>query len=160
MIELLVAVLVMGIGVLGLSGLQLMSLKNSRTSVSRGEAVVLAYDIVDRMRANRGATYTGLAMGAAPPAATNCLASNCSAAQMATFDQAVWKCALGNFNTDNTCVTLRAAGALPAAQTEPGLPSGDGAITVDPATSVVAVSVRWQEPNNSNPVTIAVQTKI
>jgi type IV pilus assembly protein PilV len=160
MIELLVAVLVMGIGVLGLSGLQLVSLQNGRTSVSRGAAVVLAYDIVDRMRANRGAAYGGLAIGASPPAATNCLANNCTDTQMAAFDQAVWKCALGAYNADNTCVTLRAAGVLPAVQAEPGLPSGDGSITVNGVTNVVAVSVRWQEPNTSSPVTVAVQTRI
>ena len=54
MIELLVAVLVMGIGVLGITGLQMVSLQNNRGALVRAEAVQLAYDILDRIRANPG----------------------------------------------------------------------------------------------------------
>jgi len=52
MIELLVAVLVMGIGVLGITGLQMVSLQNNRGALLRSEAVMLAYDMLDRIRAN------------------------------------------------------------------------------------------------------------
>ena len=60
MIELLVAVLVMGIGVLGITGLQMVSLQNNRGALTRADAVQLAYDMLDRMRANPGAAYAGL----------------------------------------------------------------------------------------------------
>ena len=45
MIELLVAVLVMGIGVLGVSALQLVSLQNNRSALVQSEAVQYAYDV-------------------------------------------------------------------------------------------------------------------
>ena len=52
MMELLVAVLVMGIGVLGVTGLQLVSLQNNQGSLVRAEAVQLAYGMLDRIRVN------------------------------------------------------------------------------------------------------------
>ena len=51
MIELLVAVLVMGIGVLGITALQMVSLQNNRGALMRSEATLRTYDVMDRIRA-------------------------------------------------------------------------------------------------------------
>jgi len=152
MIELLVAVLVMGVGVLGVTALQMMSLQNNRSALVRAEAVQLAYDMMDRIRANPegavpGQAYDGVDIGDAPPAAADCVANNCTQAQMILFDQAVWKCSLGGFDADATCTGFRAGGVLPAANAQPGLPNGDGSVTVD-AAGLVTIVVQWQEPNN------------
>ena len=88
MIELLVAVLVMGIGVLGITALQMVSLQNNRGALMRGEASLRTYDVMDRIRANPSGNYGGVAFGDAPPAANDCMANNCTAAQMTAFDQA------------------------------------------------------------------------
>src|SRR5262245_31223457 len=159
MIELLVAVLVMGIGVLGITGLQLVSLQNNRGALFRGEAVQFAYDIMDRIRANPGGTYNGVAFTTAPAAPTNRIANNCSEADMAVFDRAVWKCSLGNFNANATCIALRNALVLPPVDKQPGLPNGDGAMAVDGATQIVTVSVRWLEPNATQATTITIQSQ-
>lgn len=53
LIEVLVALLVLSIGLLGVAGLQLTSLRNNRSAHLRSQAQVMAYDITDRMRANR-----------------------------------------------------------------------------------------------------------
>jgi type IV pilus modification protein PilV len=163
MIELLVAVLVMGIGVLGITGLQMVSLQNNRGALVRAEAVQLAYDIIDRIRANPSVNYGGLALGAAPPAATNCFTNVCTEAQMAAFDQAAWKCALGNFNTNAICTGLRDGTVLPLATAQPGLPSGDGSIVTTavvpatvPPTFIVTVTVQWQEPNQPNVTSLSI----
>ena len=158
MIELLVAVLVMGIGVLGITGLQVLSLQNNRAALLRGEAVHLAYDILDRARANSSADYGGLALEDAPPASPNCMDQNCTPAEMAAFDQRLWKCALGGFNDNALCDEARDWGALPPANQQPGLPDGDGAIAVD--GDVVTVTVRWQEPNAAQLQTVSVETQI
>ena len=157
MIELLVAVLVVGIGVLGATGLQMVSLQHNRGAVLRSEAVQLAYDIMDRIRANPNGNYSGLNLGSPPPVAPNCLAGVCTEAQMAAFDQASWKCLLGNFNTDAVCTGLRAAGVL--APNQPGLPSGDGSIAVNAATRLVTVTVSWQEQNTPSPTTISFESR-
>jgi type IV pilus modification protein PilV len=151
MIELLVAVLVLAIGVLGVTALQMVSLQNNRGALFRAEAVQLAYDMMDRVRANPvgavpGQAYSGLGLTAAPPASSDCVANNCSQAQMVLFDQAIWKCSLGSFNADASCVAFRAAGVLPPEANQPGLPNGDGSIAVNGA-GVVTVSVTWQEPD-------------
>ncbi len=155
MIELLVAVLVMGIGVLGITGLQVASMQNNREALLRGEAAQMAYSILDRIRANRiggaaivGLAYDGLAIGDAPPNANDCQAGNCSQAQMVAFDLAVWKCSLGSFDTDAGCVALRAANVLPPTNQQPGLPQGDGSVAVNGATGVVTVTVQWMGSNN------------
>ena len=160
MIELLVAVLVMGIGVLGITALQMVSLQNNRGALMRSEATLRTYDVMDRIRANPSGNYGGVGFGDAPPAANDCMANNCSAAQMTAFDQATWKCSLGIHNADATCIALRASGALPAIAAQPGLPSGDGSITVNGATGMVTVSVRWQEPNVAALTVISIDTQI
>lgn len=53
LLEVLVAILVMSIGLLGLAGLMASSLKNSHSAYHRTQATWLAYDALDRMRANR-----------------------------------------------------------------------------------------------------------
>jgi type IV pilus modification protein PilV len=149
MIELLVAVLVMGVGVLGIAALQMVSLQNNRGALVRAEAVSLAYDMMDRIRANpgdapRGDAYDGLELEEQPPAASNCLTGECTEAQMVAFDQALWKCQLGSFNGIAACVNWRTAGAIPAIADQPGLPNGDGSVEVED-TGVVRVRVEWSD---------------
>ncbi len=160
MIELLVAVLVMGIGVLGITALQMVSLQNNRGALMRSEATLRTYDVMDRIRANPSGNYGGVAFGDDPPAANDCMANNCSVAQMTAFDQATWKCSLGVHNAHASCIALRASGALPTLVAQPGLPSGDGSITVNGATGIVSVSVRWQEPNVVALTVISIDTQI
>lgn len=59
LIEVLVSVLILAIGLLGLAGLQLTSLKFNTDAYIRTQSTLLAYDIVDRMRLNRAAVGTG-----------------------------------------------------------------------------------------------------
>ncbi len=59
LIEVLVAILVMSVGLLGVAALQLTSLRANHSSSLRSQATLLAYDIVDRMRANQTAATAG-----------------------------------------------------------------------------------------------------
>ncbi|MBV1907634.1 MAG: type IV pilus modification protein PilV [Pseudomonadales bacterium] len=167
MIELLVAVLIMGVGVLGITGLQVVSLQNNGSALLRGQAVQLSYEILDRIRANPlvavgavpGVAYGGIALTDVPAAPTNCQAVNCSEAQMVVFDIAVWKCSLGNFNTNGVCTNLRAAGVLPSIANLPGLPQGDGSIAVSVA-GVITVTVQWQEANQPNVSVVSIDSQV
>ena len=149
MMEMLVAVLVMGVGVLGVTGLQLVSLQNNQAALMRAEAVQFAYDILDRIRVNPGATttpgeaYDGVALNDDPPNAANCLDNTCTAAQMRNFDIALWKCSLGSFNGEQICEDIRGWDALPPEAEQPGLPNGDGSIVVNTATNVITVTIQW-----------------
>lgn len=59
LIEVLVAVVLLSIGLLGLAALQTVSLKRSTTSALRTEAIGQSYDLLDRMRANRAQAIVG-----------------------------------------------------------------------------------------------------
>ena len=50
LLEVLIAVLVMGIGLLGIAALQATALRNAQSSMERSQAVVQAYAILDSMR--------------------------------------------------------------------------------------------------------------
>jgi type IV pilus assembly protein PilV len=73
LVEALVALLVLTIGLLGVAALQLSSLRSNHSSSLRSQATLLAYDIVDRMRANQSAANSGaydIALGTTPTGGT------------------------------------------------------------------------------------------
>ena len=122
LLEILVAMLVLAIGLLGLAGLMTSSMRNNLSATHRTQATWMAYDIVDRMRANRTSAVTGgyvTAMGTAPA---------CSAAPPAATlpvrdqDIAAWKSQLA-------CA----------------LPAGNGSIAVDTATRVATILIQWDD---------------
>lgn len=53
LLEVLIAILVLAIGLLGLAGLQVAGLRADHSAFHRSQAVMLAYDILDLLRANR-----------------------------------------------------------------------------------------------------------
>lgn len=59
LIEVLVAVVILAIGLLGLAALQNSGLQGSQEAYLRSQATLLASDITDRMRANRAAALNG-----------------------------------------------------------------------------------------------------
>lgn len=70
LIEVLVTILIIGIGLLGLAGMQTVSMQYNHGSYQRTHANNMAYDIADRMRANRQAARNGdynIALDAEPP---------------------------------------------------------------------------------------------
>lgn len=93
LIESLVALVVLALGVLGLIGFQLQTLRDTRDSVGRSRAIVNVQDIAERMRINPNATaadYTSN-FGAVAAPNLNCLIAACSVTQLAAFDIWRWK---------------------------------------------------------------------
>lgn len=80
-IEVLVALIVLAIGLLGLAALQAQGLRFNHDAFVRTQATHLAYDVVDRMRVNRTnlAAYTAVDTGGAcdPLIATPAMDLNC-----------------------------------------------------------------------------------
>lgn len=52
LIEVLIAVLILGIGLLGVAGMQMVALRNAQSSLERTQAVVQSYAVLDALRAN------------------------------------------------------------------------------------------------------------
>lgn len=79
MIEILVAVLVLSVGLLGVASLQAVGLKNNTSAYLRTQANMLAADVLDRMRANRTVAVGGgynIAIGAAAPSGSGITATD------------------------------------------------------------------------------------
>lgn len=122
MVELMVAVLVLAIGLLGLAGLQVWGLSNNHNAYLRTQATLLAQDIIERIRSNTGVDYSG-----ADASEDNCVSNACSSAQMAGYDIAKW--------LEATALQL---------------PGGNG--TIDKTGEVYNITISWTEqesdPNN------------
>ncbi|MGH1542793.1 MAG: type IV pilus modification protein PilV [Arenicella sp.] len=99
LIEVLITVFVLGVGLLGIAGLQATSLKLSHDSHLRSQASILAYDIIDKMRVNPNPVtpYSGSFTGL-NNASTACLnnVNTCNAEQLRNFDLQNWQNRLNN----------------------------------------------------------------
>lgn len=78
LVEILVAVLVFSIGLLGVAMLQAKSLSTNNSAMARSMATMYSYSIIDAMRidANRLASYTGTVKGGSCPTKSSTLAEN------------------------------------------------------------------------------------
>jgi type IV pilus assembly protein PilV len=126
LIEVLIAMLVLAVGLLGLAGLQATSLSNAQSAYNRSQSTQLAYLLADNMRANVAgvAAYTGSAAQIA-----NCLTTvGCTPAQMAQNDLYQW----------NLAVTT-------------ALPGGVGgiAVAVVGGANVYTITISWTDKNNN-----------
>ena len=145
LVESLVALVVLSVGMLGIAGLMLTGISSNRSALYRTQAVNLASDMAERIRANANAriAYDSLAYDGAPdlqdcaPTA-NDAGSNCTVAQLAEDDLARW------------IVSIRTA--LPAFRGEPA--QGDVQVIAagfagQPDT--YRINVSWQEPREQTP---------
>ena len=93
LIEVLVALVVMTVGMLGVAVLYVEGLRLNRTSLYRTTAVALAADMAERIRTNQDAAYAGTG----PGADGNCDIANCTADQLADEDWWHWRRALNAY---------------------------------------------------------------
>ena len=109
LLEVLIAIAVTSVGLFGLAGMQAAGLQNNHSAYHRSQATVLAYDIADRMRANRSSisNYLTSYMTLAEASATlGCKStSGCTTTQMATNDLFDW-------NADLTTALPGAVGTI------------------------------------------------
>lgn len=91
MMEVLVTILVLAIGLLGLAGLQLASLKQNNQALQRSVATLDAYDLTDRIRANPIGVDFGWYNSPTATAVAACgTTSGCTPQQMAQNDFYSW----------------------------------------------------------------------
>lgn len=93
LIEILIAILVLSIGLLGLAGLQFAALRSTTQSYERTQAAAFAGELADRMRANRVAAGEGrfnLAPFQIPESDADCESADCSFDLAAEFELSQW----------------------------------------------------------------------
>jgi len=89
LLEVLITILILSVGLLGMASLQLNAMKFNQMAAVRSHATVLAYDIADRMRANRTVAKSGGYVIAIDAAA--------SGTSIAQTDLADWKSSLDRY---------------------------------------------------------------
>ncbi len=134
LIEAMVALIVFAIGMIGIARMLLMSHQSNASNYLRQQAVQDAYDIIDRIRANRKTALNGnytvsnIVSTGTPtiPSApsTKCSSTACSTTQLATYDTWDW-----------------------LANSIAKLPNGCGAITTaaSGANTLITVTVQWSD---------------
>ena len=109
LIEVLVSLLILSGGLLGIAGVQSVSLRNNQAAYYRTQATMLSADMIERMRGNKTgvnlAAYDDVAGGATAACFT---VAGCTPAQMAAQDVLAW-----------------------SAQVTAALPGGDSVVCID-----------------------------
>ncbi len=134
LLEVMIAMVIFSIGLLGLASLQAISMQNEHASYSRSQAILLAYEMADRITATPSGSVsyviaantttvagysTDMCTAVIPPG------NNCTTTNIVTYDLGLWKA------------------ALPVL-----LPSGKGSITrVVDVTGFIThtITVHWDE---------------
>ena len=139
LVEVLVAVLVISIGMLGVARLVLAAVKANDSAYFRTQAANLAYSMLDEMRANRAYALTApgyaVGYGAYPNPGFTCEGSGntCTPAQIAQYDLYMWKQQLSSSSGVTT-------GALP---------NGDGQIVMNfpggTGQPTATITITWND---------------
>ncbi|MGI9204301.1 MAG: type IV pilus modification protein PilV [Woeseiaceae bacterium] len=128
LIEVLIAMVILSVGMLGIAGLYVTSMQAGRTSILRHNAVTLAGDVADRIRANPRAAASYALADSGVPSACVAAATNCTRDEMASNDIYLWN-----------------------QQARDSMPNGTVAVVfnngVAPPTYQITVS--WSEPGES-----------
>lgn len=155
LIEVLVATVIMAVGILGVAGLQVISLQQNRSSLLRSEALQIGNDIIDRMRANPTEDYEISYSDPPPSSASNCFGSSCTQSEMALFDLAQWKCAINPVSSDGE--TYAICTTLGLGSTASSMPDGEGEVAID--SGVQTVRVRWADGRDGAKGTVVLTTR-
>ncbi len=166
LLEVLIAIVIFSIGLLGVAGLQVAGLRFTQGSQLRAIATMQAENLVDRMRANAAGNNVAPGTPSAPAASpdgvrsfynvtssmptsysVDCDTTSCTPQQLATFDLVSWNQAQAQNSTK------------PAESNADVLPGGQGIVCIDATPDdgdssnwacdndgiVYAIKIEWQE---------------
>jgi type IV pilus assembly protein PilV len=131
LLEVMVALLILSVGLLGLAGLQIAGLRSNQNSYYRLQATLLAQDLTERMRANEAGVGLG-AYDAASAGDVDCTSAVCTPEQMAGYDLAQWQADIAKYLPGGVGVICKGAPDC-----------GDGA--------AYTVKIRWDEKRAGTP---------
>ena len=147
MIEVLLAIVVLAIGLLAGSRMQILGLNYTQGAMTTSYATMAASDILDRMRLNPDgmSTYDGFTTENNAPGAQNCEANGCDAVQRANEDLRIWSRYFRGADAGNTS-TLMPPGAVGK---------------IDVVSGVTQVKISWSDlisgKNDAQEITIGAE---
>lgn len=142
LLEVMIAMVISAVSLLGLASLQAQSLSFNHTAYVRSQATYFAYDILEKMRMNKTSANAGsydLALTDEPnPADCYGTSATCSEADFAMADKYEWYSLI----TDT-------------------LPGGAGSVSraTDSGTTIVTVVVQWNNINDSSAPSSQIQVR-
>lgn len=142
LMEVLVSLLVLSFGLLGIAGVQSVSLRNNQSAYYRTQATMLTSEAIERMRGNKVGVDNGEYDNVAGAATAACFTTaGCSPAEMADQDVLDWSASV--------------AAALPGGVGVICLDSSgnDGTATApacDGAGTIYAVKIFWDDNRDGN----------
>lgn len=129
LLEVMIAMVIFSIGLLGLASLQAISMQNEHASYSRSQAILLAYEMADRITVTPSGSpsYVITATTTTVPGytgSTMCTVNDCTTTNIVSFDMGLWKGSIGDL-----------------------LPGGKGSIARDVTVGVIThtITVHWDE---------------
>ncbi len=137
LVEVLVSIVILALGLLGLASLQGISLKNNQDAFLFSQANALAYEMSDRIKANRLEWIVAIpAPAAACVDGCNSSGASCTATQMAAYDYCYWQQkAIATLSTGATAVIT----ASPKA----------GSTTCTGGASSLCLTMTWSRTNQN-----------
>jgi type IV pilus assembly protein PilV len=129
LVESMIALLVISIGLLGIAALQVTSVSLNSSALHHSQAVQMAYDMADRIRANNPqfASYSGIDTDTSY-VNPDCTTKSCLNTEVVTADAADWKVMVSN------------------------LPAGRGTISNNQnAADGLLIAVMWDDGSRSTP---------
>jgi type IV pilus assembly protein PilV len=142
MFEMMIALLILSVGLLGIAGLQTRGQQFNHVAYTRTQAVFLAYDLMDRIRNNTDVTvgndngddgaYAINCTAAAKALDNECNANQCAPARLVTYDLTNWCIAVGN-----------------------ALPEGSAVLTWAAATRQYSITLMWKEERTASAPTVS-----
>ena len=143
LLEVLIALLIFSLGLMGLAGLLIVSVQTNHSAYLRTQASFLAQTMADRMRANILGVWNGNYAGTfnsstSGSTGTSCLgATSCGTAAIANRDGLVWSNQLASFLPNpNATIACAPTGAAPSADNLTKLP---------PYTGLCTITIGWTE---------------
>ena len=126
LLEVMIAMVIFAVGMLGLAGIQSVSLQNEHASYSRSQAILLAYEMADKLKANPGGSINYVVDANTTAISgysgdTMCIDNSCTITDMVKFDLGLWKAAVSTL-----------------------LPGGQASIT-NPTPLNHTITVHWDE---------------
>ncbi len=155
LIEVLVSILILSVGVLGMTSMQMRALASNRDALLRIEASQIATDFIDRIESNDGSTYGPIALGDEPASVTDCALNDCAPIAMVAYDTTQWLCSINSEDTDGSqypaCDDLGIVGTLPS-----------GKASIATIGDEYAIKVQWSEvkTNKTSSVQLFMQVPI
>ena len=154
LMEVLAAVAILTIGMLGLTGLQLVSMQHNRDALFRARAQLHAEDMLERIRANPTVHYAN-ALQNSSGSAPDCSARACNPTELAAYDLAQWQCginsAAGESGLGDTCNSSQPGVAV-------SLPNAEGSISLE--GGIYTVQVQWRAGSSDDASSASLSTQI